>query len=144
MRRRVILLLKLRWRDYLLLLRLYYLLHLAKWQIEYKSLKQIRAWIKREDIAERRVDEAAFAYAKKVGRYTDRLAKYTLYKSKCYDRALAVKQELNRKQIPSALVMGLETRAADGLRAHAWLRCRERIIVGRGVAPDYTALRHFY
>lgn len=135
---------KLKPEDYRLIIRLYFDLHQAKWQIERNSLKQIVKWIRQAEITEKTVDKVAFAYAKKVVRYTDRLSKYTLYKSKCYDQALAVKQELNRKKIPSALIMGVNTNPGNDLKAHAWIRCGEEIIIGGMVAEDYTAIRHFY
>ena len=81
--------------------------------------------------------------ASKVAHYTRQLAKVVLFKSKCYDRALAVKKILNQKNIPSAISMGVKTSDQKGMEAHALIKCHDRCIIGGEVAHEYTFVRSF-
>jgi hypothetical protein len=129
--------------DFILILRLYYFLHRAKWKIEQKRLQQVMDWIKAPEIEGRQVHETSLTQANKIAHFTRHLAKFTIHNSKCYDQALAAKKELNRQRIPSTLLMGVNTSPIDELKAHAWVRCGEQVILGGELVPEYIALREF-
>lgn len=136
--------LRLRFSDYLLLLKIYGLLHLSKWYIEYQSLKEIVQWIERQDLENKTPTLEEIRFAKKVARYTNFLAHFTLFKSKCYDKALTVKKILNRENIPSELLMGVKTSDEKDMEAHAWVKCNHQPIIGGKAAIGYTPVRSFF
>lgn len=137
-------LLRLQFSDYLLLIKIYSLLYLSKWYIEYRSLKDIIKWIGHEDVENKNPSLVEIKFARKVARYTNFLARFTFFKSKCYDKALTVKKILNRKNIPSELLMGVKTSDEKGMEAHAWIKCNNYSIIGGKAAIGYTPVRSFF
>ena len=69
-----------------------------------------------------------------------RASRYTLHQSKCYDQALTGKMMLKRRGLPSTLYFGLAKDTTNLLKAHAWVRCGNRIITGRAGAEGYTVI----
>jgi len=69
-----------------------------------------------------------------------RASRFTLHESKCYDQALTGKLMLKRRGLPSTLYFGLAKDTSNLLKAHAWVRCGNRIITGRAVAEGYTVI----
>ena len=130
--------------DYLLIGEVYFLLYLSKWYIECRSFKEILQWIGREDLKGHSMTEAEMQFSWKVATYTQSLSRFVLYRSKCYDRALTVKKILNRHNIPSELMMGVRTDEREELKAHAWIRCNNRSIIGGSVAKVFTPVRSFF
>jgi len=129
--------------DYVLVIKVYFLLCCSKWYIEKHSLKSIVRWIKRHDLQERMISSEEMHIAWKVTRYTHKLAKFVPFESKCYDKALTVKKILNQQQIPATLLMGLKDSKEKGLEAHAWISCDGKWIMGKEVAAQYTIVRTF-
>ena len=69
-----------------------------------------------------------------------RASRYTFHQSKCYDQALTGKLMLQRRGLSSTLYFGLAKDSTNLLKAHAWVRCGNRIITGRVVAEGYTVI----
>jgi len=65
------------------------------------------------------------------------------WECKCLAQALAGKAMLKRRGLPSTLYLGLAKNGADGLQAHAWLRCGERILTGRPGMAGFTVIATF-
>ena len=69
-----------------------------------------------------------------------RASRYTLHQSKCYDQALTGKLMLQLRGLPSTLYFGLAKDTTNLLKAHAWVRCGNRIITGRAGVEGYTVI----
>ena len=69
-----------------------------------------------------------------------RASRYTFHQSKCYDQALTGKLMLQRRGLASTLYFGLAKDSTNLLKAHAWVRCGNRIITGRAGAEGYTVI----
>lgn len=129
--------------DYQLIVKVYFLLHLSKWLIERRTLKEIVVWIEREAVKQQAISKEDLRTARKTARYTRKLARFVLFESKCYDKALTVKKILNQQGIPTTLLMGVKNSKAKGMEAHAWIACDEQWIIGGEVAQEYTLVRSF-
>ncbi len=71
-----------------------------------------------------------------------RAVKYSFFKSKCYDQALAITFMLNRRKISSTIYFGLH-KEAEQLLAHAWVRCGEKIVSGKLGHERFTPVAWF-
>jgi hypothetical protein len=69
--------------------------------------------------------------------------RYTPWESKCLAQAITAKMMLKRRSIPSTLYLGLAIDAKDGLDAHAWVRCGNRILTGGPIHGQFTIIAHF-
>ena len=63
-----------------------------------------------------------------------RVAARVPWRSDCFVQALAAQRWLQRKNIPSALMIGTRKDADGAFQAHAWLTCNDRIITGGDVS----------
>lgn len=130
--------------DYILVIRIYYLLHLSKWYIEKYHLKDIIKWVSLgENVKERPLTNSEKTFASKIAHYTRTISRYVFFKSKCYDRALTVKKLLNEKNIPSAISMGVKSTDPNKLEAHAIIKCLDRCIIGGEIANQFTFVQSF-
>lgn len=130
--------------DYRLIGEIYYLLYLAKWQIERQPLARIVDWISLNEANPNvAFNREQVRTIKKVSRYTRILSRYVLFDSKCYDKALVVKKILNQRAIPTALHMGVALSDTKTMQAHAWVVYRQWNIIGGEVATKYTTVRTF-
>ena len=87
-------------------------------------------------------DEIAKACA--VRRAILRVGGQLPWQSSCLVRALAAWMMLRRRHLPSVLQLGVRTGPpAQGLSAHAWLKCGEVEVVGVETAAEFTPLAAF-
>lgn len=129
--------------DYQLILKIYFLLYLSKWYIEKRHLKDIVIWISQENLKNKEVLFLEMKMSRKVARYTQVLSKYVIFQSKCYDKALTVKKILNQRNINSTLLMGVAILDDKEMKAHAWIKCNEQLIIGGEIAHEYTPVQSF-
>lgn len=129
--------------DYSLALRVYFYLYQSKWYIEQCPLKVIVKWIERKDLQGKTITKEELRTARKVSRYTRKLARFVLFESKCYDKALTVKKILNQENIRATLLMGVKNGEEKEMEAHAWISCGEKWIIGGEVAKKYTLVGTF-
>ena len=61
----------------------------------------------------------------------------------CLAQAMAGKAMLKRHGVPSTLYLGLAKSDEAQIRAHAWLRCGERILTGRQGMAGFTVIATF-
>ena len=61
----------------------------------------------------------------------------------CLAQAMAGKAMLKRHGVPSTLYLGLVKSDETQIRAHAWLRCGERILTGRQEMSGFTVIATF-
>lgn len=71
-----------------------------------------------------------------------RAAKYAIFKSRCYDQALATTFMLKNRKISSTIYFGLN-KEAEQLSAHAWVRCGDKIVCGRLGYERFTPVAWF-
>lgn len=77
-------------------------------------------------------DEAAF--------FIGRMAARVPWRSDCLVQALAGQRWLTRKGIATEIVVGAAKRPDGSLEAHAWLRHRERVVLGGDITPFRTLI----
>lgn len=70
------------------------------------------------------------------------------WECKCLVRAIAGKRMLAFRRVSSTLYLGVARNEESeerglALRAHAWLRCGDVILLGRRVADQFTAVSMF-
>jgi hypothetical protein len=65
------------------------------------------------------------------------------WECKCLVQALAGKAMLKRRGVPSTLYLGLAKAGEAQLKAHAWLRCGERILTGWQAMGEYAEIASF-
>ena len=70
-------------------------------------------------------------------------SRYTPWESKCLAQAMAAKMMLKLRRLPSTAYLGLLKEGEDGLKAHAWIRCGDRILTGAQGRRQYTVVGVF-
>ncbi len=130
--------------DYYLLFKIYFFLYLSKLFIVFRSLQKIVKWINRGDLIGAKMEIEDWRFAKKTAHYTNKLAKFVPFNSKCYDKALTVKKMLNQKNIPSILMMGVKTNEFNKMEAHAWIESDNQFIIGGEIAHEYVLVQSFH
>jgi len=102
------------------------LIRLASWPIGREARHTTR------DVLLRRVRWAVRATSKRAP-----------WDAVCLYQALTAQIVLRRRGAPSVLYYGVHPGDADGMRAHAWVRCDDYDVVGGEVAADYAVLASF-
>lgn len=62
------------------------------------------------------------------------------FKTVCFQKGLAIFWILNRRSIPARLHYGVAQNPDKGLRAHVWVSCEGRNIMGGESAADFACL----
>lgn len=70
-------------------------------------------------------------------------SRYTPWESKCLAQALAARMMLKRRQFPTTIYLGVLKDDKAGLKAHAWIRCGERILTGAQGRQQFTVVATF-
>lgn len=124
-----------------LFLEAWFFLTLAKLFILFFPFKKIASWIgdtQSESSKENEFKELVFQVEYAVRRAGD----FVLFKSKCYDQALATTLMLKRRAIPSTIYFGLYKSESD-LKAHAWVRYGDFIVAGKHGHERFTPVAWF-
>lgn len=75
-----------------------------------------------------------------VGRVVARIANYMPFDAACLPRAMTARWMLERRRIPSRMLVGSKRSIDDGsLKFHAWLLCGNDIVMGGEVSAEYHA-----
>ncbi len=87
----------------------------------------------------------AVARAAAIGWAVRAAAPYTPWESTCLVQALAAAVLLRRQRIDGTLYLGVarEDDTAEGLTAHAWLRCGDLVLTGAAGRDRYTPVASF-
>jgi len=127
--------------DYTLFLEAWIYLIFAKLSILFFSFKKIAAMIgisqvesPKELLEDKLIQDIEVSMIRAV--------KYSFFKSKCYDQALATTFMLKRRRISSTIYFGLH-KETDQLLAHAWVRCGKKIISGKAGFDRFTPVAWF-
>ncbi len=86
---------------------------------------------------------AAHAHAQRVCWAVQTMSRRVLWRSVCFDQAVAAKWMLRRRAIPSTLYLGVARDARQGFIAHAWLRCGEVYVTGGRQRSHFTVVATF-
>lgn len=90
-----------------------------------------------------RHDALAATLATRISWAVQTAGRFTPWKSPCLVQAIAGKMMLKRRKIPSTLYLGVAKHANEGLSAHAWLRCGDRILTGGALKEQFTVVSTF-
>jgi len=71
-----------------------------------------------------------------------RAARFTFYKSRCFDQAITGKIMLKRRGVPTTLYLGI-LKEQNNLEAHAWLSVGASVVTGKIGMERYTPIVWF-
>lgn len=128
--------------DYMLFVEAWFLLHFAKLVILFMPFKKIASRMGRLQI-ESTHDLQSMEKTTQIEHAVRRASRYTLYDSKCYDKALTAKALLFQIGLPATIYFGLAKEAGNQLSAHAWVRCGNKIITGKAGMDRFTIIACF-
>ncbi len=133
---------KTRLLDYIYFLEALFLLHVSKLFILFMPFKRIAG-----KIGKLQIESIKFpinsAKINDVEHAVRRAARFCLHKSKCYDQALTGKFMLKSRMLPATIYFGLAKDTQNGLSAHAWVRCGNRIVTGKKGMENFTVIAAF-
>jgi hypothetical protein len=128
--------------DYVNFMEAWILLHISKMFILFMPFKKIAG-----KIGKLQVESSKFqinsAKINEVEHAIRRASRFSLHKSKCYDQALTGKFMLKRRNLSATIYFGLAKDAQNGLSAHAWVRCGNRIVTGKKGMENFTVIAAF-
>jgi hypothetical protein len=128
--------------DYVNFMEAWVMLHVSKLFILLMPFKKIAG-----KIGKLQVESSKFpinsAKINDVEHAVRRASRFSLHKSKCYDQALTGKFMLKRRKLPATIYFGLAKDAQNGLSAHAWVRCGNRIVTGKKGMENFTVIAAF-
>jgi hypothetical protein len=128
--------------DYFFFLEAWCLLHLAKLVILVVPFKKIASRMGSLQL-ESTHDLQSIEKTTQIEHAVRRASRYTLYDSKCYDKALSAKALLFQIGLPATIYFGLAMDAGNQLSAHAWVRCGNKIITGKAGMERFTVIACF-
>lgn len=128
--------------DYFFFLEAWCLLHLAKLVILIVPFKKIASRMGSLQL-ESTHDLQPMEKITQIEHAVRRASRYTLHNSKCYDQALTAKALLGQIGLPATIYFGLAKENENQLRAHAWVRCGNKIITGKAGMERFTIVAYF-
>ncbi|WP_054120041.1 lasso peptide biosynthesis B2 protein [Porphyrobacter sp. AAP60] len=91
-----------------------------------------------EDIQQTDLTNEQARTAVGIGRVVARIANVMPFDAACLPRAMTARWMLQRRKIPSRLMVGSKRGTDDGsLKFHAWLVCGNDIVTGGEVSAEY-------
>lgn len=130
--------------DRRLFLRAFWLLGLARFAILAVPFRRIAPFLGEvTGESPERAPAESDALAKRISWAVETAARYTPWESRCLARAMAAKAMLRRRNVPGTLYLGLAKDSEEGLSAHAWVRCGERILTGGAGHERFTVIAQF-
>jgi len=129
--------------DYLFFGEAWFLLAIARLMLVFLPFKKIIPVLgKREGLAdvETKNIEALLIDIKLA---VERACRYSPWRTKCFEQALAAKMMLKRRRLVSTVFFGVYKDDEKKLTAHAWLQSCGQIITGGGNLEKYTVLSSF-
>ena len=128
--------------DYKNLLEAWILLHISKICILFMPFKKIAGRIGKLHV-ESSMLPINSVKINDIEHAVRRASRFTVHTSKCYDKALTGKFMLKRRNLPSTIYFGLSKDGENGLNAHAWVRCGNRIVTGKSGMAKFTVIAAF-
>ena len=136
---------KLTFADWLLLAQCFYFLALSKRKIKFLTFQKVAPTLGNlnQDV---RFDLTPTEYAEseKIRLFTMRASRLVPWRSVCMDQAMTGIILLKKKHIPCTLYMGVRKKdEGQGLDAHAWVVCGDKIVLGGQKSLFYTVTARF-
>lgn len=142
--KKIIKLLKLPWRDKLLLLEALVLTGIIRFAIlfiPFNKLARIAGKYKEE--SSQIISDEEKAITRKISWIVFVVSNRTPWESKCLVRALTAQIMLSTRKVSSTLYLGVARDEEKKLIAHAWLRSGENIITGAHEMAGFTEVAKF-
>lgn len=73
----------------------------------------------------------------------NRACKYSPWRTKCFEQAIAAKIILKQRRLKSTLYLGVYKDQSDKMQAHAWLKHNTVIVTGGPSIEKYTVINWF-
>jgi hypothetical protein len=70
-------------------------------------------------------------------------SRYSPWRTKCFEQAIAAKIMLKKRHIKSTLYLGVLKDVSNELRAHAWLKANDVIVTGGPEVNKFTVISWF-
>jgi len=70
-------------------------------------------------------------------------SRYSPWRTKCFEQAIAGKVMLKKRGIKGTLYLGVFKDQANKLRAHSWLKAGDMVVTGGPVIEQYTVMSKF-
>jgi hypothetical protein len=128
---------KLFFEAYLLILRIKILLKLTSLSYLVNALKRDS-----EDTHINSLNDLSFQQALLVGRAVKQAAGHHIGEVSCLVQSLVTQRMLQRRSIIGTLYIGVN-KSDEGVKAHAWLKCNDRVIVGEHLHELYKVMLTF-
>lgn len=136
------------WVERGLLVEALHLLGLMRAAILLFPFRRIVRWLKLEPAGPSpfQLTNAEQDLAERIGWAIRVAAIRTPWESACLVQALAGVVMLQRRQLPASLTLGVAQNGEfkEGFDAHAWLRCGDLILTGKGGHERYQAVSTFH
>lgn len=129
--------------DQRLLLEAFCLLAIARFAIFAVPFRRIAPWLGQMMVESPPYAPKREGLIEQVSNSIQTAARYTPWESKCLAQAMAAKMMLKWRNIPSTLYLGVAKDVKTGVKAHAWLRCGDRILTGSQNHKEFTVIACF-
>lgn len=126
------------WRPSLLEAHL--LLYLSKLMIILFPFRKIIYYLGEQGEKSVMLNDDATAWVKKTSKLIKVASSFTLYKSKCYDQALAAKIMLRMRFVSSTIYFGVQKSDKSTLSGHVWLRSGNLTVTGGDLMDEYVVM----
>lgn len=142
--RKILTLLKLDRKSFLLYIEAMFYLGLARVQLFRPFAKVAPSLGERMQVTEESCDTLMTRRTiKQIAGAVDLMSRYTFWESKCLVRAIANMKMLERRRIASTLYLGTGKDEQGRLIAHAWLRSGTIYLSGAEVMKDFVVVETF-
>lgn len=131
--------------EYLLFTEAFIVLAIARAMLVFLPFKRIAPWLGIM-MAESQIEYDANKneVLNNIGTAIARGSKYTPWRTKCFEQAIAAKVMLRMRKLPGTLYFGVLKDAAGNINAHAWLKSNNKIVTGGPDISQYTVVNWYH
>ena len=72
-----------------------------------------------------------------------RVSRYSIWRTKCFEEAFTLKKIIEKRGYSSTIYFGIAKEESNNLKAHAWLKIGDIIIIGGRGHKQYTVTKYF-
>ncbi|MFM7022546.1 MAG: lasso peptide biosynthesis B2 protein [Flavobacteriales bacterium] len=88
------------------------------------------------------MNDHEFQLAHNIAKALNGVSNYTLWESKCMVQAVSAKWMLKKRGIPSTIYFGVKKEGQE-LKAHAWLKVGEIVVIGRAGHKEFKIVNYY-
>jgi hypothetical protein len=130
-------------KEQLLFTEAWCLLAVSRFMLVFMPFKKIIPKVSKPDPAVVQPCTAANTLLFLVKTAVGRACRYSPWRTKCFEQALAAKMMLKRRGVVTTIFFGVLKDDANKLNAHAWLKSADIVVTGGGNLEAYTVLGSF-